>query len=175
MKAKMVLCVAMFLMVCLLELPADADVVILQRVSGWTAFGGRSDTGSKLCGVSARGGGRYFSIKYFENDDHLTVHLSKDTWKVRNGLHIDLTMQFDNESPWSARATTFHMNDSDAALQFTIGSQQMRQWIREFRGSAVLYIRFPNSDVEDWQADLSGTPQIADTMSQCLWAMSASQ
>ncbi len=167
-------CIAAFIMPCLLGSPADAKVVTLRQVGGWTAFGGLSENGRKLCGVSASGGGRWFSIKYFEGDSHLTIHLSKDTWKVRNGIQIDLVMQFDNESPWRASATTFHMNDGDAALEFTIGIKQIKQWISEFRDSYVLYIRFPNSSVEDWKADLTGTQQIADTMSQCLLAMSKS-
>ena len=172
MKATIVMCFAMLAMAFPLELPAAAGVVTFERSGGWEAFGGRSDNGRKLCGVSASGGGRWFSIKYFDADDHLTVQLSKDTWKVRNNTQIDILMKFDNESPWKARATAFHMNNGDAALQFTISSQQIRQWIREFRESYVLYVRFPNSKVEDWQADLTGTQQIADAMIQCLQVMS---
>jgi len=174
MKVTSMSCVAAFIMACLLGSSADAEVVTLKRVSGWTAFGGRSDNDRKLCGVLATGGGRFFSIKYFEGDSNLTIHLSKNTWKVGNNLQIDLTMQFDDESPWRARATTFHMNDGDAALEFNIGSKQISQWIREFRDSNVLYIRFPSSNIEDWQADLTGTRQIAETMAACLLEMSKS-
>jgi hypothetical protein len=175
MKATIVMCFAAFVMAYPLELPVAAETVTFERAGGWEAFGGRSYEGRKLCGVSVSGGGRWFSIKYFEGNAHLTVQLSKDTWKVRNGIQIDLLMHFDNESPWGARATTFHTNSGDAALQFTISSQQIRQWITEFRDSYVLYVRFPNSNVEDWQADLTGTPQIADAMIRCLLAMSKSQ
>jgi hypothetical protein len=174
MKATIVMCFAALVMAFLLGLPVAAEVVTFERSGWWEAFGGRSDNGRKLCGVSVSGGGRWFSIKYFEGDPHLTVHLSKDTWKVRNDTQIDLLMKFDNESPWKARATAFHMNNGHAALQFTISSRQIRQWIGEFRESYVLYIRFPNSNVEDWQADLTGTQQIADALTRCLLVMSNS-
>jgi hypothetical protein len=60
------------------------------------------------------------------------------------------------------------MSDGDAALEFTIGRNEVKQWFKEFRASYVLYVRFPNSPVEDWQADLTGTPEIADAMGECL-------
>jgi hypothetical protein len=167
--------VSVFVVACLSGVPANADVVTFKRAGAWEAFGGRSSNNRRLCGVSVSGGGRWFSIKYFEGDSNLTVQLSKDTWTVRNGLQINLNMQFDNESPWRASATTFHMDDGDAALQFTIGRGDVTQWIREFRASDYLYIRFPDSDVEDWRADLTGTPQIADAFTQCLDIMSGSQ
>jgi hypothetical protein len=175
MKATIVAYVVAFLMACFLGPPVAAEVVTLKRAAGWDAFGGRSDSGRKLCGMSTRGGGRWFGIKYFEGDSNLTIQLSKNTWKVRKGTQIDITMQFDDESPWKARATAFYMDNGNAALEFQIGRKQIKQWISEFRESNILYVRFPTSNVEDWQADLSGTQEIADAMTQCLQAMSESQ
>ena len=173
-QAMIVACVAAFVMASLLGLPAAAEVVTFKRAGGWEAFGGRSNNGGKLCGMATSGGGRWFGIKYFEGAPSLTIQLSKNTWKVRPGTQIDVIMQFDNESPWKARATAFYMDYGDAALEFQINRQQLRQWINEFRESTLLYVRFPSSNVEDWQANLSGTQQIADAMGQCLQAMSAS-
>ncbi len=164
-------CVLAFIVACLLGLPASAEVVTIKRAGGWEAFGGRATDGRKLCGVMASGGGRWFSIKYFQGDSNLTVQLSKDTWTVRNGTSIKVVMQFDDESPWRANATAFHMNSGDGALEFTVASDDVRQWINEFRASYTLYVRFPESDVEDWQADLTGTPEIADAMGECLTYM----
>jgi hypothetical protein len=166
--------VVAFVTACLCGLPEAAGIVILKRVGGWEAFGGYSNEGRKVCGMSTRGGGRWFGVKYFYGDLNLTIQLSKDTWKVRGNAQIDVTMQFDNRGPWQARATAFHMDDGDAALQFRIGIKQVDQWLKEFREGYVLYVRFPNSTVEDWQANLLGTRQIADAMTQCLHAMSES-
>jgi hypothetical protein len=117
--------------------------------------------------TATSGGGRWFGIKYFEGVPSLAIQLSKKTWTVPPGTPIDVIRQFDNESPWKARATAFHMDSGDAALEFQINRQQLRPWISEFRESTLLYVRFPSSNVEDWQANLSGTQQIADAMGQC--------
>jgi hypothetical protein len=77
-------------------------------------------------------------------------------------------MQFDNNSPWSATATAFHLKDGRAALDFSISAQYVDRWIEEFAAGDVLYIRFPGSDVEEWEANLRGTRTIARTLAQCI-------
>src|SRR5262245_53419755 len=170
MKAMIASCVAASIIVSLWG-TAAAEVAVFKRVSGWEAFGGRAEDGSRVCGVSTSGGGRFFSMKYFEGHSHLTIHLSKDTWKVAAGRAIDVSLHFDSRDPWKARATSFHLANGDAALQFSIQNDNVKQWIKEFRDADVLYIRFPASVVDDWRADLSGTPEIADAMVQCLSVM----
>ncbi len=155
----------------LLASNVKADVTTFAHVGAWEAFGGLTNDGTPVCGVSAEGGGRWFGLKYFKGDDSLTIQLSKDSWKVKNGTKITVTMQIDDEDPWRASATAFHMNDGDAALQFSIGSGQLAQWMQEFRGGNTLFIRFPNDNVEDWRADLTGSDAIGDAMTRCLRAM----
>jgi hypothetical protein len=165
--------IAAFVMACLVGSSA-AEVMTFKRAGGWEAFAGRSNDGRKLCGMAVSGGGRWFGVKYFEGNSSLTIQLSKNTWKVRSGEQIDVIMQFDNESLWKARATAFHMDDGDAALEFQIDSQQLSEWLDEFQESTILYVRFPSDNVEDWQADLSGTQQIAHAMGQCLQVINTS-
>ncbi len=150
---------------------AQAEVKTFARAGGWSAFGGTSDNNKLVCGVSTQGGGRWFGIKYFQNNSHMTVQLSKDSWKVTDGTKINLQMQFDRVSPWTVTATAFHMSDGDAALEFQIPRSKLDQWLGEFRAGSALYVRFPNSSVEDWRANLSGTSEIADKMGACLAAM----
>jgi hypothetical protein len=150
---------------------AGAEVTTFARAGGWRAFGGTTDSGKMVCGVSTQGGGRWFGIKYFHNDDALTIQLSKDTWKVKDGVKVRVEMQFDRETPWTARATSFHMRDGDAALEFEVPSRAIGQWLSEFRRSNTLYVRFPDSNVDDWRAGLAGTSEIADRMGDCLRAM----
>lgn len=162
------------LAVCLLGSAAVAEVVTFKESSGWEAFGGLDRDGRKLCGVSTNGGGRWLGVKYFDGSSNLTVHLSNDAWEVRKGAQVNVNMQFDNATPWSAVATAFYMKDGDGALEFQIGSEHIKTWLSEFRYSNVLYVRFPDNDVEDWQADLDGTVEIVDAMGTCLDAMEAS-
>lgn len=161
------------LLASLLGVPAVAEVVTFIDASGWQAFGGNASDGRKLCGVSTNGGGRWLGVKYFDGDQNLTVQLSKDTWQVRKGAQVNVHMQFDSASPWKAVATAFYMGNGDGALQFQIGRKQIPTWISEFRESNVLYVSFPDNDVEDWQADLAGTVEIVEAMGLCLEAMEA--
>lgn len=154
---------------------AQAEVTTFARAGGWRAYGGTTNNGKMLCGVSTEGGGRWFGIKYFKDDNALTIQLSKDTWKVKDGNKIKIQMQFDRESPWTANATAFHMSDGDAALEFEVPSRMVNQWLTEFRRSNTLFVRFPDSNVDDWRAGLSGTSEIADRMGDCLRAMAKSR
>jgi hypothetical protein len=175
MRVSVATCMVALALVGLSASPAAAEIVTFKRSAGWEAFGGRSTDNRKLCGISASGGGRWFGVKYFEGDDNLTIQLSKNTWTVKNGAQIDIAMQVDREGPWTASATAFHMDGGDGAIEFTIGRKQINEWFNELRYGNTLYVRFPRSDVEDWQADLSGTQEIVDAMGECLQAMMNSQ
>lgn len=150
---------------------AQAEVTVFARAGGWEAFGGSSRDGQLVCGVSTKGGGKWLGVKYFKGDSTLTLQLSNSTWTAKDGLKVAISMRFDSESPWKATATSFHMSDGDAALEFEIDEDQIGTWLNEFRASDTLVIRFPNSDVADWQASLRGSSAIADRMLECLRVM----
>ncbi|MSP02797.1 MAG: hypothetical protein EXR07_17385 [Acetobacteraceae bacterium] len=150
---------------------ANAEVKTFAKVGGWSAFGGTTDSDRMMCGVSTSGDGRWFGVKYFQNNNYLTVQLSKKSWEVKDGTKIDLKMQFDRETPWSVKATAFHMSDGDAALEFQIAYKEIAQWLTEFQRSNFLYIRFPDSKVDDWKAGLAGTTQISSRFDDCLTAL----
>jgi hypothetical protein len=161
-------CTAALTMLCLCA-PAAAQVRELAQAGGWSAYGGTSSDGRQVCGMSVSGGGRWIGIKYFEGDSNVAIQLSKSTWTVRDGLKVKVTMQFDDLSPWTARAISFHMEDGDGALQLNISSDDIGQFAQEFVRSDTLYVRFPDQDdIEDWQADLDGTPTVTRAWVRCL-------
>ena len=153
---------------------AVAEVKTFAQAGGWSAFGGFSNDNKMVCGMATQGGGRWFGIKYFQNAAGMTVQLSKASWKVEDGTKINILMQFDKLSPWTITATAFHMSDGDAALEFSIPRSKLDLWLTEFRSGSNLYVRFPNSSVDDWRAGLSGTSTIVDRMGECLEAMNRS-
>ena len=53
---------------------ASARVSTLANEGSWTAFGGTSDNGTPMCGMSSSGGGKWFGVKYFKGDTGFTVH-----------------------------------------------------------------------------------------------------
>jgi hypothetical protein len=63
---------------------------------------------------------------------------------------MKVQMQFDNRSPWTARAESFHMDDGDGALQFSIGAKSIKRFTREFVQGDTVHVRFPDQDqIED--------------------------
>lgn len=152
-------------------LSAHADVITYAHANGWEAFGGTSDNNTPMCGMSSRGDGKWFGIKYFDGNEYFTIHLSDSKWRAKNGLDVTLSMQFDEESPWSATASSFHMPDGDAALEFAVSFKKIGAWVREFRDSDQLIVSFPNQSVEAWDVDLAGTNEITDHFVECLKAM----
>jgi hypothetical protein len=154
---------------------ASAHTTTLIRAGGWEAFGGRSDDGKKVCGISTEGGGRWLGFKYFEGQSYVTIQLSKDTWTVDDGAVVQVVMQFDDETPWSAEATAFHMKDRDAALVSAVGYKEVTKWISELAKSDTLYVRFPKEDtIDDWQA-LSAPVKVIETWMICMSVMTGAE
>jgi hypothetical protein len=152
---------------------ADATgMTRLAQAGGWEVFRGVSDDGRLLCGMTTSGGGRWLGIKYFNGDSSVIIQISKNTWVVKNSTDVEVSMQFDNETPWNAAATAFHMSDGDAALEFRIGSDALAQWVSEFARSDKLYVRFPYEKyIENWQADLSVSQEMANEWAHCIATM----
>lgn len=152
-------------------LPARADVVTFAQVSGWEAYGEVASDGQRVCGVSTRGGGRWIGIKYYHGDSGLTVQLSKNTWQLASGMRTRVTVQFDDESPWSAMAKGF-LNDGTAFLELDLPRANVELFLREFKDGDRMYVRFPNeSRIDDWQVDLEGSTEIAGKLFECIAAM----
>jgi hypothetical protein len=138
----------------------------------WSAYGGPCDGGSAMCGVSTKGTGKFFGLKYFKGDDTFTIQLGASDWRIKNGAEQSVTMEIDDNGTWSAVATGFHFSDGDAGLEFSIRKGQLGQFIQEFEHGEELLIRFPGArDVSDWSASLTGSARITDSFLNCIRAM----
>jgi hypothetical protein len=82
-----------------------------------------------------------------------------------------VTMQVDDASPWRAVGTGMHFSDGDAGLWFEIDRNQLGRFLDEFRGGDELVLRFPDSDVSDWRASLSGSGRVSESFLRCIRAM----
>jgi hypothetical protein len=151
---------------------ADCQTAVFDRSGAWRAFGGTCDDGRQKCGVSTSGAGKYFSIDYFNGDNTLTVQLGSSDWRVNNGDKTRITMQIDNGSSWRATGTGMHFSDGDAGLWFEIDRNQLDRFMEDFRVGDQLIVRFPDSDVSDWRASLSGTNRVSNSFGRCIRAIS---
>lgn len=145
-----------------------ADTKTLATAGAWKAFGGTTEKGVVLCGISTSGKGLFFSLKVYKGDDEMTVQLGSSDWKIKDGAKQKLSMRFDKQSPWNATATGFHFSDGDAGLEFVVGLKNLETFITEFAASNSLRINFDGSDVDSWTANLAGTADVTMAFADCL-------
>src|SRR5208337_1680283 len=153
---------------------SKAEIVTYATVSGWDAFGGTTDNGTKVCGVSTSGNGKSIAIKYFAGDNNVIIHLTSDRWQLKEGVHVRVQLRFDQGSSWAASAVGFHSGDA-AVLEGTVPYGQIRSFFNEFRVANTLAVQFPNQNVEEWSVYLSGTDEIANKFIGCIGWMSKGQ
>ena len=160
------------MVVALATTPAMADTKVFARSGIWEAYNGTSSDGTKVCGISASGGGRWFGFKYFAGDDEFTVQMSKDTWDIPKGLKVSVALTFDDETPWKAQATGFKMSDGDAALQFGIPFKRATSFLKEFQAADTMVVEFPSQKaLKAWEADMKGSHNIVEQFGKCLQRM----
>jgi len=147
---------------------AVAQTSTIASAGYWKAFGGRSNDGTPVCGMSASGKGLFFSIKLYKNDDSMTVQLGSDRWKLKDGAKQKIVMRFDRHSPWNAVGTGFHFKDGDAGLEFSVGVKNLETFLTEFARSRSLRIEFDGSNVEGRTADLTGTAAVTEAFANCV-------
>jgi len=150
---------------------AHADTSVIARAGAWQAFGGTSQDGTQVCGVSTSWpDDRYFGVKYYKGDNTFTIQLGSPEWKVEDGAKQPIVMTVDRRSPWRGNATGMHFSDS-AGLQFEISRNQLAQFIEEFRSGESLYLSFPGTTAADWTATLSGSDAVMNSFAACNDAM----
>ena len=144
-----------------------AQTTTLATAGAWKAFGGKTDKGVPLCGISTSGKGLFFSLKIYKGDDDMTVQLGSSDWKIKDGAKQKVAMKLGKETPWKATATGFHFSDGDAGLEFVVGLKNLEKFLTEFATSDKLAVSFEGSDVAGWTAGLSGTAPVLTALGEC--------
>jgi hypothetical protein len=157
------------LMVAAVATPAMADTKVFAKSGIWEAYSGTSDDSTKVCGILASGGGRWFGFKYFAGDSEFTVQMSKDTWEIPKGTKVSVALTFDDDTPWKAQATSFKMSDGDDGLQFGIPFKQATNFLQEFQAADSMTVEFPSQKaLKAWEADMKGSHTIVEQFGKCL-------
>jgi hypothetical protein len=142
--------------------PTHADTMHIGESGYWTAFGGTSDKGTPVCGISTLGSQRALLIKWFKGEDKLTAQIFKDTWHMREGANVPIRMQLGGYSPWAATAL-----GRGEELEFAIPVRNVAQFEREVRSSSKLRISFSGSE-SDWEGQLAGAGEMMSLMVRCM-------
>ena len=147
--------------------PALSETEVLARSGNWEAFGGTTDTGRPVCGISAEIEGRYFGLKLFSGNDTFTVQMGTSEWKLDDGAEIELAMHYDANSPWRATGTVMHFSDGDAGLEFRINRDELERFQEEFRTGSELQIKFMDV-LPNWQLSLQGAGELDGAFQTCI-------
>jgi hypothetical protein len=150
-----------------LSLRAEAQTKVLATHGVWSAFGGFVENGDQVCGVISSGQeGRTFTIKYFRSDDHLTVQIFKESWKIPRGTEVKLRIVLGGASPW-------HVTADGVAnkVEFDVPRQSVNGFISEFRLANRGEIHFLEGNEGGWTMNLTGSNAAVGVMVQCMQQM----
>ncbi len=151
---------------------ARADTHIISSSGSWEAYEGTSEDGTQLCGMdttSDNDNGDDIDIKYFNGDDELTIQLFSNGWKIPDGKSdTKIEIKFDSESWHVNQVTGFHLDDGTSGMEFTISKDDANDFIDDFSASSNLHLAFTNSDVDDWDIDLSGSQDVVGPFKDCV-------
>ncbi|HZT88398.1 MAG TPA: hypothetical protein VFA12_10545 [Stellaceae bacterium] len=150
---------------------AQAATTTIARAGLWDAFGGTSNNGTRVCGVSTSWtDNREFLLKYYRGDNTFTVQLVSPHWSVNSGDKYRVAMQIDANASWSGLAVGAHVGNS-GMLQFEINRNQLSRFIEQFRHGDILYLSFPGTGARDWTASLEGTNAVTTSFANCILAI----
>jgi len=156
----------------LLAAPAvDAKTEILARSGSWAAFGGTTESGEPVCGLSAEPAGKYFGLKQFGGDNTFTIQLGAKGFPAEPKERIPVTLRFDNNPAWRATATGMRFSDGDTGLEISVKRDEIDRFFQEFRQSSVMRIKFDKSGAADWVLGLEGTMALGNAFLKCIRAL----
>ncbi len=146
---------------------ASAQAKLLAKHGNWQAY---SEVVKKIprCSMTNNEEAHYFQVYYKKEDDHLSLQISSRDWHLPIGGHYDYKMQFDQEDPWTATATSDHYTDGTSYIDADVKGSEIVQWLEELAHSQFLVISFPGSKVRPWVLDLTGTHDVVQPFVDCV-------
>ena len=150
-----------------LSFAAHAETRTLAEAGSWKAFGGTTNKGVPVCGVSTGQQDRYFGLKFYSGDDTFTIQISDKDWRIKDGRKYRLSMRLDDHPEWEATASGMHFGDGDPGLEYEIRRQELKNFVREFGNSRRLRLRFRDGDMDNWTLDLNGVDEVKAEFEAC--------
>lgn len=145
---------------------ALAETKALATSGSWRAFGGTTNSGRGVCGISGDPGGRYFGLKFFAGDDTFVVQFQVP--RVDKEAKYDLAIRFDANPQWTATGTGFMFQDGDAGIEFAINKNESDNFAREFKNSSRMVVQFTGGAYPVWTVGLEGTLAVSNAFSSCM-------
>ncbi len=174
MHAALRLCLASSFILALAAPRALAGTHDIASSGYWTAYEGTDDQGTEICGIDTDSDNNQnddqIDIKYYNGDNVLTIQLFSSGWTIPDGpsdTHVDVI--FDNNTPWHVdQVSGMHIADGTAGMEFTIGKDDVADFLTEFAQSIQMRINFTNSNIDNWTGDLTGTQNVTEAFAECI-------
>ena len=143
---------------------AQANVAPTATAGFWSAFEGVADGGIPVCGVGTHDNlGRMLLFKYFDKAPAITVQVTKEGWQIPSGTTVPVEMIIGNNPTWTANAT-----GDGAFVAFSIFTQTLDEFQREFRRAAFIRIRFAQGSEPEMIESLAGSSAVDTEMTNCM-------
>jgi hypothetical protein len=131
----------------------------------WTAYGGRSETGTRMCGMRVIGSaGRSLHVKWFEGNSHLTVQAFREGWRIPHGTRMPVSLRVDRNPGWDV-AQAFGTNN---LVEWRVTQATFDEFSALFRLGSMLTVSFPAGSEEPWVASLRGSAATYDVFAGCI-------
>jgi uncharacterized membrane protein YhaH (DUF805 family) len=147
---------------------ANAAMKEISRVGSWTMFAGTAtDNDKPMCQMTSTNDIRAVHIKW--QPDGYYVHVVKDNWNVPSDIRMPLAVRFDQEEPFTGKATSIpnwpkwislKLDDADVA----------RRFLDQFSAADRMTINFGGSERE-WVMRMNGSDAILPKFAECIAAV----
>lgn len=147
-----------------LPAPSSAQVDTFASAGAWAALAGRTEDGTRTCGVGAsdESDGRSFLIHYLDGADFLLVRATNPVWRIRPRSRLPVALSIDGRDPWLASAL-----GAGTSATFRISGRELPAFEAAFRSGKVMRVEFlPLGTV--WDLDLRGSSAMSDALAGCM-------
>jgi hypothetical protein len=144
-----------------------AETTVLVKSGSWEAFGGTTDKGTPVCGISSSPEKKYFGLKQFADRDTFTIQISDKSWSIKDKSKYAVSMRLDRNKLWTANASGMHFSDGDPGLEYDIRRTELRKFNKEFGSSDKLKLMFANG-METWNLDLAIARKVSAEFAACI-------
>ena len=151
---------------------ADAkdNHVTLARQGAWTAYYTIGDRGSPVCGMYAMGQDKTMFLKYI--DGRLMAHFYKNSWRVKSGTTMNVTISFDRSAPLPGTGTAnWSENTRSSFLEVGIKQGEESGFLDSIADADRLTIGFPDGDEVDWNINMAGSRTVSQALRRCAYVV----
>jgi len=150
--------------------PAQAQTHELGRFGLWRAYGGQTDSGTRLCGISTAGRDRSVHIKYFEGNPGFDLQVFDQSWNIPNEVPVQLAIHLGTGYRSAAlNGRGYPRRDRlPARVELGFSVEGSRDFWSAFRVANEGRLVFLTGNEGSWRLNLTGSDAAASTMQACI-------